>query len=97
MSNVVQLSPSRRFLITQAVLNAADKHFTFCIKTFGIGNVLQKILDGDDTVRAGFYLEVCDEFYVLTSIYGEGRQEADSAFTDPDFAAAVNGFAEFHT
>ena len=94
MTNVVKLQTSRRFLITQAVLNAADKHFTFCIKRFGIGAVLQKILDGDDTVRAGFYLEVCEEFDELNRTYEEAPD--DCAFTDPDFAAAVNGFAEFH-
>lgn len=89
IDNVIQLSTSRRFLVTQAVLNAADKHFTLCIQKFGIGQVLQKILDGDDTVRAGFYLEVCEEFDSLSRTYDEAPD--DCAFTDPEFEAAVNG------
>lgn len=88
MTNVIQLTTSRRFLVSQAVLNAADKHFTFCIKKYGIAQVLQKIMDGDDTVRAGFYLEVCEEFDTPSRIYNEAPD--DDAFTDPDLADAIN-------
>jgi len=82
MTNVIHLQTSRRFLVTQAVLNAADKHFTFCVKRFGIAAVLKKIIEGDDTVRAGFYLEVCDEFDNLSRTYEEVPD--DFGATDPE-------------
>lgn len=84
MTNVVKLQTSRRFLIGQAVLNAAHKHFAWGIEQFGIARVLNKILEGDDLVRAGFYIEVCDEFEALSLNYVEAP--ADHAFTDQDFA-----------
>ena len=94
MSNVMQFPTPRGLLIEQAVKDAANKHFAWGIQQFGMARVMQKILDGDDLVRAGFYIEVCDEFETLSANYVPPTP--DYAVTDSDFEVAVNRFGEFH-
>lgn len=95
MAQVVQLQTSRRFLIGQAVLNAADKHFPWGVKNLGVATVLRKI-EAVPGYQPLFAAEVCRQYAILSGTYAEEPEEFDDfCFTDPDFINAING--AFHT
>lgn len=93
MSNVIHLKPTvtRSFLRRQAVLNAAEEHFTWCVQRYGIVEVLLKIESASEAELAYFCDEVRLAYRILTDTYREQPDQDDCAFTDPDVAAAVNG------
>lgn len=99
MTNVVGFKPrvSRQFLIGQAVVTSAAIHWPWGFEKFGTAKVLADIAAATEW-QIGFFVDECrQEYWNLRRVYTEIDSVEDCAFTDPDFAAAVNGFAECHT
>jgi hypothetical protein len=92
MTNVITFT-SRQFLVGQAVLNAANAFYPHGVRKKGVAVILRLLVRGDPRALNDFHGEVIAQYQKLTGTYSEAD---DCAFTDPDFAAAVNGFAEFH-
>lgn len=88
MTNVVPFT-SRQFLIGQAVLNAAQEHFPWGVKHFGVAHVLRNICGSDPAILGHFHCEVVAEYNKLCGAYVEAEIEDDFCVLDPDFADAI--------
>jgi hypothetical protein len=96
MTNVVWLFRSREFLVQRSIFKAIERNLSVGGRLFDHVYILERILDGDEAAQNYFRQEVIAEYRILTGAYIEADDVDDCAFTDPDFVAAVNGFAEFH-